>query len=206
MTPARSLILTAHEVRAALAKRLRLVVRPVMPQLSDLSFRAVGIGNEVMVFDGAGCEITCPLGVPGTELRCKETWCNTWPFSGKTCLDGPCFKATGDGECGAAITGQRWRSPVTMPAWASRITLVNETVGVGRLGELTAEDVTSTGVKTKGESAWGDRWWIDAPPAAINDAMGCFADAWNARYAAKGMGFDTNCWIWKVAVKIEGAK
>ena len=62
-----------------------------------------------------------PLGQPGERRWCQETWCNPdYLEDGITCRDYTYYKATHDDPkewrgC--------WRSPVTMPRWASRFTV-----------------------------------------------------------------------------------
>ena len=65
--------------------------------------------------------IRSPLGQPGERRWCQETWCNPdYLEDGITCRDYTYYKATHDDPkewrgC--------WRSPVTMPRWASRFTV-----------------------------------------------------------------------------------
>gem|GEM_PF-5683663 len=224
MTPTRSLILFDHEIRAALRGELGLVARPVE------SVKRIGRVTEFGPSDTPGYDFImrdnqkrwndlrhadlltrCTLGVPGTRLVCKEMFVSLdddykvvprphdikgGPWK-NIAYQADQIDPKGDGPANPV----RWRSPATMPAWASRITLEVVSVGVGRLHEINAEDVTLCGVKTKGEAMWGDRWWIDAPLAAINDARGDFAKIWDVSYSKRGLGWDTNPWAWKVAVR-----
>lgn len=233
MTPTRSLILTAHEVRAALRGDLRMVVLPVMPQpehrwnhLHGLTFcsgdhdRAEDCNGDVV--------LKCPFGVTGTVLLCKEVWrVGAWrdydDDQSKFAFD---YKATPeitrtpwlfapdeDSEMylreqtyaelikkKVQKTGCRyvwepgksplhWRSPATMPAWASRITLEVATVGVCRLGDFTDDDALACGIADLLLGTYGMN------PLTI------VRDKWNDRYADKGMGWDSNPWVWKCGVK-----
>jgi len=79
----RSLILHPHEVRAALAGTLGLVVRPVMPTVKGCKVGAYvtqtpnGLHVEPVNVQEDGDpwdDIPCPFGVPGDRLIGKETW------------------------------------------------------------------------------------------------------------------------------------
>jgi len=171
----RSLILSPHEVRAALDGRLGLVVRPVsLRHVHDIEEDGTPMRE---CKDGVWREAKCPLGVPGDRLRCREAW-------------GEVVKAstTGGGdivENGRVVyretspnaqVDQRWRSPATMPAWASRITL--EVVGVGcvRVQELCI-----------------GKWF---------ESMA--KETWDAKYSTR-YPWDANPWVWGVEVRrVEG--
>ncbi len=79
-----------------------------------------------------------------------------------------------------------WRSPATMPAWASRITLVNESVSVCRLDDITEQEAKDAGFQ-------GDS---DSFP------RGRFLYHWQVKHRARGLGIGVKTWIWKVAVKV----
>jgi len=191
MTTTRSVNLSEHEVLAALDDKQGLVVRPVKPQPTTT---LMGHGDEIWHYVGegkyrSGLPDNCPLGVPGDRLRCREAW-------------GEVVKAstTGGGdivENGRVVyretspnaqVDQRWRSPATMPAWASRITL--EVVGVRcvRFDELSHADAKLCGF--------------------IDDGLGHFIPmqhAWHAKYAKRGLGWETNPFVWAVEVRgVEG--
>lgn len=72
----RSLILHPHEVLAALGGELGVIVRLVKPQPAYIDITSPGwTGASVdSKPDDEPIEFKCPLGVPGTQLVCKETW------------------------------------------------------------------------------------------------------------------------------------
>ena len=185
------------------------------------------VSEDESVYDMDNGLRACPLGVPGTRLVGKEAWrVGAWREPGFNIKsrfavdyqaspeivrtpwievdDDPCAtklrcdiykELVGKGlmpphtwEPGKGPL--RWRSPATMPAWASRITLVNETVSVCRIKELTEGDALACGFEAFVPHV-GDAWW------AKDDLI----KHWNARYAVKGLGWDTSPWCWKVAVK-----
>lgn len=181
MTRTRSLILFDHEIRAALRGELRLVVRPVMPQPGLVFWNTIVVAGYGGWTDEHGLPTPCPLGVPGTRLVGREKWAldEGWPYYSAD------FGADGYNDKREWARYFRWRSPATMPAWASRIALVNETVSVCRLGDMTAQDARDAGFQ-------GD-----------NDvmALGAMLADWQTRYQPKGMGIEARPWCWKVAVK-----
>jgi len=95
----------------------------------------------------------------------------------------------------------RWRSPVSMPKWASRLTIEVTGVRLERAQEISAEDAVSEGVKY--EPVFGN--WAarteDAMPSIWKArkenerrAIEAFFALWNSTYEKKGLGFDTNPW------------
>ena len=135
----------------------------------------------------------------GDRLWVRETWCNTWPFDGHKCEDGPCYKATDDGECGAAITGQKWTTSIHMPHWASRITLEIVNVRLERVKEISekdaeAEGVCATVVATTRTDDNGDS-------VEILTAIAPFSELWDSINAKRGYGWDANPWVWVIEFK-----
>lgn len=151
-----------------------------------------------------------PFGQPGDRLVCKETWtmeCNYgWqdaytepnnplgPVRYSQDVDGddyfecPRYKASEpETELGDEFDSTQWRSPVTMPQWASRITLVNNGVGVRRVQDITY-------IEAKGSGVTYEKGYTH--PADI------FKHLWNSHYAKKGFPWEGNCWCWIVDVKV----
>lgn len=223
MTPTRSLILHPHEIRAALRGELRLVVRPVKPQpeyqddTGRWSFCVSSTERKdegkfsYRVIDPAGHSYTergrervvlslrDPFGVPGTRLVCRERWA----WSGD--IEIPEDQRVRMGDVWYYVDPERenpairWRSPATMPAWASRITLEVVSVGVGRVGGLTEDDALSSGFDQHPKGIIIP--YSNPPQHQDIPAMEWLKYAWNARYATKGLGWDKSPWAWKVAVK-----
>jgi hypothetical protein len=92
----------------------------------------------------------CPLGAPGQRLWCRETWADVLDCGHYNHLHGTgvsvLYKADGH------TCPDRWRSPVTMPRWASRWTVVVEDVQVKQVaGESNPEQVWCWVVKVRKE-------------------------------------------------------
>jgi len=230
----RSLILFPHEARAALAGTLGLVVRPVT------SVVGIGSVTEFQPSDTPGYDWImrngrvlwndlenkdlldrCPLGAPGERLRCRETWRVEELEDG---LDVVMFK---DGSCAPIENtpeasdlwivaydngkhGLLWRSPATMPAWASRVTLEVIRVRCVQTKDLTEDDVRAYGSylgrcacaemnrkpKSPLESKFRQTWCH-----IHGEEMRSF---WDSKYSKRGMGWDQNPFVWAVGVRSRG--
>ncbi len=208
--PPRSLILSPHEVRAAMAGTLGLVVRPMKHKTSCLCGHPLTEHREVAGHTELGAcgrfipGIPCPLGVPGDRLVGKETWRVEELEDG---LDVVMFK---DGSYAPIENtpeasdlwivaydngkhGLRWRSPATMPAWASRITL--EVIGVRcvRIDELRNEDFIACGFVPRLPDG---REWLDL--------LAQFVGSWDRRHGKQYL-YQSRPFVWAVNVRrVEG--
>lgn len=155
----------------------------------------------------------CPYGQPGDRLWVRETWADTNGESGPMIS----YKAGGDrflvdesypveysrypgcdfamwcGDLRRGCEGHAWRPPLSMPRWASRLTLEVTGVRVERVQEISAQDCFSEGISV---GAIGptreacDRVRIDA-----------FREIWDSLNAKRGFGWDKNPWVWVVEFK-----
>lgn len=131
----------------------------------------------------------CPFGQPGDRLWVRETWAH-WQKS-------MCFPLNGfrqDPEISYRATDHepdidvelvekfRWRSPVSMPRWASRILLEITEVRVQPLRDMGKDDAIAEGWPI---DVWGDKW---------------FASIWNST-AKPGTRWEDNPWVWAVSFK-----
>lgn len=168
--------------------------------------------------------VRCPFGKAGDQLWCKETYViesNHYvasateyppPFS-----DGRPTHWQSDGEsdywqqCHYRATDEepelhygdlsephcRWRPPLTMPRWASRLTLELLLVRVERLQAITEEDAKAAGFDPAPvHGQWvtrsreeGGHWSARKP----------FSDAWDARNAAHP--WSSNPYVWVLDVR-----
>jgi len=83
-------------------------------------------------------------------------WC--WDGDGKPIFihHGHVLEASPRGQWGFARYGGRWRSPIHMPRWASRLTLTVTDVRVQRLQEISEADALAEGVPHIHEGNIGD--------------------------------------------------
>lgn len=142
-----------HELAGILAGRqsqFRRVLKPQPEQQPNGLWHVAGVGGGVL---NAAEEDIAALAVDyapyavGDRLVVKETWQQSgvyWPRTGKG-LGRLHYKATDDGAW-KSYWG-RWRSPATMPRWASRITLTVTEVRCQRVQEISEADAIAEGVE-----------------------------------------------------------
>lgn len=177
----------------------RRVVKPE-PGSSAATITALKDGAEFLLerwpkaeraFDNFGrCDrIVCPYGVPGDRLWVREAWA---PLGEHAVI----HRAT---NIGYAV--ERWRSPIYMPRWASRILLEITDVRVQRVQEITEEDAIAEG--TPLEDAWQ---FIDVGlPISAEAWITAYADLWNRINLKRGFGWDVNPWAWAISFRrVEG--
>ena len=82
-----------------------------------------------------------PMWRRGDRLWVREAWCDT--------LHGPAYRASWGIE-------QAWKSPATMPRWASRFTLTVTKVRVQRLQNISDDDAMAEGDTDR--SSFARRW------------------------------------------------
>jgi hypothetical protein len=147
----------------------------------------------------------CPYGKPGDRLWVRETWAKP-PCDCSTCSDRHWvnYRATWNGEPYV----ERWRSPIHMPRWASRILLEVVRVRVERLQGISEEDAIAEGLAHVGYSKLlGYPLYSPDPNAdpeqhyikgsnTWDDATACYSDLWES---INGKGsWDANPWVWVV--------
>lgn len=182
----RPILFRGPMVRAILDGRKTQTRRPINPQPQRFGF-LVKENDELQA---------CPYGAPGDLLWVRETWQmfrvyeDTWNGGYEADLwDGPIPRERPNH---AWITyaaddpgGRPWRPSIHMPRWASRITLRVTGAWIERLCEVTTADAESEGFSPI---------YYGSAVSAIEP----FADAWNAMYSKRGLGWSDNPWVWVV--------
>lgn len=170
-------------------------------------------------FTSNGCksDIKCPFGQRGDRLWVRETWIVHPDYNGvvprnirkrsretnsegdiNTCIllnhragnYDPWPAEPNHGPWGTS--DNEWRSPVSMPRWASRLVLEVKSVRIERLRDISIEDVKAEGVVLPSDMYHPD--YEGEPP----DPWDVFADLWNLIYEKRGFGWDTDPWVWVV--------
>ena len=108
----------------------------------------------------------------------------------------------GDGFSGSGANRDdmpRWKSPACMPREYSRITLEVTGVRVQRVQEISEDECEKEGLLS-GEVVDSDfpRMIGDESRSFIHfkyDVTELFVEAWDSRYAKRGLGWDTNPWV-----------
>ena len=154
-----------------------------------------GIRDPYVYWNIGGRAHRCPYGQPGDRLWVREAWAPL--FEEDTGFCGVRFAAGGmaeeDKRAGEYLDGtDRWRSPVCMPRWASRITLELVSVRVERLNEISEEDAIAEGI-ARFDGAWASydkiMWRYTAPENS-------FRSLWQS---INGPGsWAENPWVWVV--------
>ncbi len=154
----------------------------------------------------------CPYQV-GMTLWVRETWaeCGRIDYPGVV-LDYEGIKYRADGEvrhCSGRTLREwagkepqyvgKWRPSIFMPRWASRITLEVTGVRVGRVQDISEEDVLSEGTE---QVAWESKdyreytcMWRDCASAIRTRRRAEFRKLWDSINAKRGYGWDTNPWV-----------
>ena len=147
-----------------------------------------------------------PYGQPGDVLWVRETW-SPWR---KTSYEGTEWdhwqgpRFDGDrpdsieykADCPDAFD-MRWRSPIHMPRWASRITLEVVSVRVERLQDITEDDAKAEGVHADTADSGGTDEhgrFISVP-----DYTSAYMRLWNE--INPDHQWYTNPWVWRVEFK-----
>lgn len=136
---------------------------------------------------------------PGTRRWVRETWANEpGPISGKPTL----FWKDPDNEKFFHEVGYKWRSPATMPRWASRINLVIKRSWIERVQDISENDAFAEGCQGAERctrSHCGTKDWPDIHFSARDD-FGCL---WDTIYKAP---FDWSSNPWVIVVEFEVGK
>lgn len=202
------ILFTGSMVRAILDGRKTQTRRVVKPQPPPSNWRHDGVGDvdkndsdadhechwleqldehgRPFHFEKYRCIGKCPYGVPGDRLWVREAWCDSIYRDNDKCPDGPCYKATDDGEC--CIDGRRWSPSIHMPRSASRITLYVTNIRVERVQDINYDA--------------GDIWAEGIPATHDREAeVREFKDLWDSINEKRGFGWDANPWVWVVEFK-----
>ena len=233
----RPLTIRAHEAQAIQAGRLSLIVRPMKPQPGPYAggIHPNNVAKHAAPYIDAYCSEPktaanprgmsalwcwwteddrqgpvvgkCPLGKPGDELWCRETWkFHDWTEDGepfiqyaadeavKLCrvpyeIDGGWVSDTWERlshpsnyDIDGYARDRRWRSPVTMPRWASRFTLRVIETDCKRVQEISEAEIIAMWCPP--EYLLGQNW------------LRLMWDEWNGHGA-----WDRNEWVWLARVE-----
>ena len=144
--------------------------------------------------------IKCPYGKPGDLLWVRETWLEMdrggWcdPSKPKWWFDdcynrvnAIAYRANCDAESEKIRReyGYKWRSPIVMPRWASRLTLSIVDVRVERVQDITHFGAMSEGITYDYASPGGG-------------TIMQFAKLWDSINAKRGYPWGSNPWVWVI--------
>jgi len=89
------------------------------------------------------------------------------------------------------VSPVKWRTPLFMPRWASRITLEITDIRTERLQDISLEDCQREGILLKGDSHHDG--------SAMRDA---YRKLWDSINARRGFGWDKNPFVWVIEFKL----
>ena len=202
------ILMNGEMVRAHMAGRKTQTRRPVKPQPpAGFEDPCQGHDGQWFVMDGRpgahldSHPLRSPFGVAGDRLWGRETWgvgCRPCPQNGWR--DGVEYRADEaliqddphdilplwsvtepDGVCLDDYSHDHWLSPMTMPRWASRLTLTVKRVWAERVTAIGHADLIAEGIE---------------PLPSLAQMRGRFANLWDGIYAKGGLGWDANPWVW----------
>lgn len=159
----------------------------------------------------------CPYGITGDLLWLRETWgVGTRPDPDTGWRDGieyradeyyltreaddlPLYGVEPPAGVDLGDMANRWRSPIHMPRWASRLNLRIASVRVERLHDISEEDAIAEGMTKRGV------WW-DAGPEWEGDGLGltareAFACTWG-NINRKRVQWDFNPFVWVISFTV----
>ena len=153
----RPIIFSAPMVQALLAGRKSMTRRVLKPQPPEWVTRMTHEGRCGWIGsgDGHGTLMHVPYAV-GDRLWCREVFAYGWPVEGNhqlpECNQEHAITYRADGNR-PFCSRRRWHSPIHMPRWASRLTLIVTDVRVQRLHDISAADAIAEGCHVYASSA-----------------------------------------------------
>ena len=172
--------------------------------------------------------IGCPYGQPGDRQWVREGWADLtathgrrWetrnPLTGlydRGVVPFAWYRADGEqpdlGDFGSETPmSERWRPSISMPRWASRITLEITGVRVERLQDISEADAIAEGIESAGH-LFGYKQWRDYTPGYVGglgepDGWGTATSSYRSLWESiNGSGsWEENPWVWVVEFKKE---
>lgn len=154
--------------------------------------------------------LRCPFGAAGDRIWFRETWALNFGYrncvayradyrDAREVVAGP---ANWDGE--PAVDVARWRPSIHMPRWAARFTPLVKRVWVERVQDITPEGALAEGIRAVTKDGTLTKFCVydlgdhsSTPWASMRrDPREAFADLWDSIYAARGLGWADNPWVW----------
>lgn len=143
--------------------------------------------------------VSCPYGPRGTLLWVRETWTT----------DNAKLRFRADySEIGHdKLVNGRWRSPIHMPKWASRLTLELTDVRMERVADISEEDARAEGIHELPLQAGKPGAWWTADASAGPDLHGrtpvaAFAELWDSIHGIKTVySWADSPWVWVLSFR-----
>lgn len=149
--------------------------------------------------------LACPYGQPGDRLWVRETWCKPGYGDKRTKEVLPLGLVEFRADCGIPQhrllslfylreRDFRWRSPIHMPRWVSRITLEVTSVRVEQLQDISERDIRAEGCPDFSNA--DERTGVKDTRYVAE--YGWYSSAWDSINAKRGHSWESNPWVWVV--------
>lgn len=170
----RPMIFSAPMVRALLKGRKTQTRRALKPPYGIMEYRADGSWGPIVTNIASS-----------DRIWVRETWADTLSYPNEAV-----YRA--DGERPHSIL--TWRSPMCMPRWASRLTLIVTEVRVQRLQEISEEDARAEGVSPlpSGRYHCG---YDEEGEITCKSPVTAYGWLWNSLNAKRGYLWESNPWV-----------
>jgi hypothetical protein len=212
--PAQSIIFSGPMVKAILEGRKTQTRRVIKPQPVDARCTVLTSKGNALFFKGTtpespSCEKNlfqlAAMATTGSQVWVREGWAvadiydDEAPFELAQTKQGMSiwYKA-GGGKAYKSSTPGRWRSPLFMPRWASRLTLEITDVRVERLHAITEADAIAEGVYTNAEALAA----LGLPPET--PVSGSCVDKYRIVWESingKKFPWASNPWVWVISFR-----
>lgn len=210
MSKERPIIMDSDSVRAILDNRKSQTRRLVKPQPE--SIKVIADGKRLSINKDGFLKYEKPLdtpyGIPGDRLWVRETWAfprfqDDLTPSGVNYTQAIFYKPDvirrlsgpgTDGPWWMPPDRGKWRSPIHMPRWVSRLTLEIKNVRVERVQEISEDDARREGV---------DAWFPKSPELLRYVQEGGsyrngFHEQWDDLNAKRGYPWSSNPWVFVI--------
>jgi len=194
----RPIIFDGESVRAILdgrkAQTRHVIRKPKRFENNDV-YPMYGAGCFWWASDGfsTGVTLYCPYGQPGDKLWVRETFA--------LMEDGTFYAADTRLESKQWPNGlwnvDKWRSPIHMPRWVSRITLEITGVRVERVQNISNNDILAEGIEPDYEYQAEDCTILSWHIPRLE-----FVRRWDKLNAKRGFPWSSNCWVWVVEFEL----
>lgn len=176
---------------------------PVYPDAFDGLRREIHDGQ--VHFWASGAELPahkfrCPYGQPDDRLWVKETHARHPQFAEVA------YRADGEEfeDADGFTWHPKWTPSIFMPRALCRIILEITDIRVERVQNITSDGAIAEGayeVRKVGDDIAHATWTMDGLDWRYDTPREAFAATWDSIYAADGLGWDVNPWVWVVAFK-----
>lgn len=176
---------------------------PVYPDAFDGLRREIHDGQ--VHFWASGAELPahkfrCPYGQPDDRLWVKETHARHPQFAEVA------YRADGEEfeDADGFTWHPKWTPSIFMPRALCRITLEITDIRVERVQNITSDGAIAEGayeVRKVGDDIAHATWTMDGLDWRYDTPREAFAATWDSLYAARGLGWDVNPWVWVITFK-----